>query len=318
MARKEHTPVGPAFDIDNTPAGHALALSEEQQTHDLESEMAFTAARIVGRIETALFSETVSQKVIVESFLELKKNKAYRAISFRDADGNLKRVQDLEEFCERYLKRTYRRVKQMADNYHLIGADLYESAEQIGFRQKDYSALKTLPSDDQDVIRQAMQTEDSGQVIDLIQEMAVRHASEKAALTAQTKEAEDTAAARDDVIKAKESKISQLEVRAASAERRQADFTDIEKRDYECAPLHKALSTAMLELDKIAREVAHLTQVVGGQLMRDECLHALAMVAQRAVNISETYHLPIDKDVLLSDYSELDLRAAGLKPEALQ
>ncbi len=318
MSRKPHQPAELGDTAGPMPAGHAITVAGEQETADIEREAAFTAARCLGRIEALEFSATVAARAQVEVFIELKQSKAYRAISYRDADGNRRYVADLEEFCERFLGKSGKRIREMAQQYHLLGGDLYEAAERIGFRNQDYRALKALPADDQVAIKAAMATDDREQILDLMQELSVRHASEKAALTAKAKEAEDTAADRDRVIGTKQGQISALELKVASAERRQADFTDIEKRDYECAPLHKALSTAMLELDKIAREVAHLTQEVGGQLMRDECLHALAMVAQRAVDISETYHLPIDRDVLLGDYSELDLRAAGLKPEALQ
>lgn len=193
------------------PESHALTLAEEQQAKDIENEMAFEAAKVVGRVETALFYETVSQKVIVESYLELKKNKAFMAVTYRDADGNVKRISDLAEFCERVFKKSYRRVQQLVENYHVIGSDLFETAEQIGFRQKDYTALKALPADDQEAIKQAMQADDRDQVLDLLQEMAARHASEKAALTAQAKEAEETAEARDQVVRKKESKITELE-----------------------------------------------------------------------------------------------------------
>lgn len=301
------------------PASHAITLAGEQETKDLESEMSFVAAKIVGRVETALFYETISQKVIVESYLELKKNKAFMALTYRDADGKAKRISSLHEFCEHVFKKSHRRVQQLVDNYHAIGADLFEQAEQIGFRQQDYRTLKALPADDQESIRQAMQHEAGrAEIIDLLQEMAMRHASEKAALQAKAREAEDTSAARDDVIKRKESKISELEVRAASAERRQADFSDVEKRDYECAPLHDTITDAMVALAKMEVEVARLTSQVGGELVRTECEHALAMIAQRAIEISETYYMPLNKDALLGDYEALELRAAGLTPEALQ
>lgn len=319
MSRTPHKPATTLPDPGTAAEAHAMTISADQQAHDIEREAAFHAAKIVGRVETALFYETISQKVVVESYLELKKNNAFMAITYRDADGNVKRISCLHEFCERVFKKTYRRVQQLVDNYHTIGADLFDAAEQIGFRQKDYQALKALPAADQAIIKQAMAEEtDRDQVIGLLQEMAVSHASEKAALTAKAKEAEDTAADRDRVIGSKQDQISALEVRLASAERRQSAFTDDETRDYECAPLHETINDAMLALAKMEVEVARLTSDVGGELVRTECEHALALIAQRAIEISETYRMPLNRDSLLGDYSALELRAAGLSPEALQ
>lgn len=211
MSRKNHPAAEIHAEPGSLPAAHAITLAEERQTNDLEREAAFEAARLIGNIEAARFSALCAEKVIVETFLKLKKNKAYRAIEVRDAAGNLRRCADLEEFCERFLGASYRKVKELTDNYHLVGADLFEQAERMGFKRNDYRALKALPADDQEAIKAAMQTDDRDQILDLMQELAARHASEKAALKAQTTEAEETAEARSEVIAAKEAKINALE-----------------------------------------------------------------------------------------------------------
>lgn len=234
MPRTPHQPAELGDSAGPMPDGHAITLAEERETADIERDAAFEAAKTVGQIEALLFSATVAEKAIVETFLKLKQNKAYRAIQFRDDAGNLRRVADLGEFCERFLKKSYRRVQEMASNYHLIGADLYEAAEQIGFRQKDYAALKGLPSDDQEVIKQAIAADDRDQVIGLLQEMAARHASEKAALTAKATEAEETAEARDSVIQVKQAAIGRLEEDLHKARRRLASATPDEVGEQLC------------------------------------------------------------------------------------
>lgn len=322
MSRKPHDPIEPEVLPGEVP-GHAITLSEEQATRDIERAAAFDAARLLGNIEAARFSALCAEKVIVETFLKLKQNKAYRAIEVRDADGNLRRCADLEEFCERFLGASYRKVKELTDNYHLVGADLFEQAERMGFKRNDYRALKALPADDQDAIKAAMQTDDRDQVLDLMQELAVRHASEKAALKAQTTEAEETAAARDDVIKAKEATISRLELRAASAERRQADFTDIEARDYECAPLHDTINETMVAMLMMATQVKRLVEEVGGELVTEECFHAVLLPIKRALEIAAHNGLHIDLATLFDEEAtaateSLQARAAGLTPGALQ
>lgn len=225
MARKAHA--APDIEVDTTgplPEGHSIIQADEAELNAIENDMAYVAGKLASRIETALFYETVSQKIVVESYIELKKNNAFRALTFKDTDGKTKNISSLDEFCEHFLKKSQRRVQQMANNYHLIGADLYDTAEQIGFRQKDYTALKALPAEDQDVIKQAMQA-DRDQVIDLLQEMAARHASEKTELTAKATEAEETARARSEVIASKEAKINSLEEANSKLKRRIATAT---------------------------------------------------------------------------------------------
>lgn len=306
------------------PEAHAILLAEEQAAKDIENEMIFTAGKIASRIETALFYETVSQKVVVESYLELKKTKAFRALQYRDQDGKAKHVSSLDEFCQVFLKKSQRRVQQLADNYHAIGADLYETAERIGFGQRDYNALKALPAEDQEVIRQAMSPDaDRDQVLDLLQEMAARHASEKEALTAEATEAKETAEARSDVIAKKESMINALQESNSKLKRRQANFTDEEKRDYECAPLHDAINESMVALLKMATEVKHLVEEVGGELVTEECFHAVLLPIKRALEIAAHNGLHIDLATLFDEQHDaplesLQARAAGLIPGALQ
>jgi hypothetical protein len=191
---------------------HALTLADEAAVRTDDAEMAFEAARALGQIESAQFSALCAEKVAVETFIKLKKNKAYRAIWLTDADGNRRRCADLEEFCERFMGHSYGKLKELASTYHLLGADLFEQAEKLGFKRNDYRALKALPADDQEVIKQAMSPEvDRDQILDLMQELSVRHASEKAELTAKAKEATETADARSEVIAKKESRINALE-----------------------------------------------------------------------------------------------------------
>lgn len=220
MARKPHTPETPEVEPGDVP-GHAITLSEEASIRNDDAERAFDAARALGQIEAARFSAQCAEKVMVEVFIKLKENKAYRAVMITDDSGNRRRCADLEEFCEHHLGSSYSKLKELTANYNLLGADLFEQAERLGFRRNDYRALKALPAEDQEIIKQAMQPESGrDQIIDLLQEMAARHASEKAALTAQAKEAEDTAEARSEVIATKERVINTLQEEAHKLRRR--------------------------------------------------------------------------------------------------
>lgn len=303
---------------DVTPA-HATMLAGELQANTVEQDMISMAMQDIGSLRALDFIRKISGRAQVEIYLRQVKTKAYKSVSYTNAEGETEKFPDIDTFCSAYLGESGRSLRSKAVNYHLLGAELFEVSERLGFKGKDYAALKALPAEDQEVIKQAMDPEvGRDQLIDLMQELAARHASEKAALSAKATEALETAASRDDVIGAKQAQISKLEVNLASAKRRQANFTDEEKCAYECAPLHDTISDAMVALAQMEVEVARLTSQVGGELVRTECEHALAMIAQRAIEISEIYRMPLDKDALLGDYAALELRAAGLSPEALQ
>ena len=193
MPRKPHQPAELGDTAGPMPTGHTITIASEEETKAIESEMAFEAARLLGQIEASQFSARCAEKVMVEVFIKLKQNKAYKAIHIKDDAGNTRRCAHLDEFCEHFLGKSARSVQELVANYHTLGADLFEQAERLGFKRNDYRVLKALPADDQEAIKAAMQPEvDRDQILDLMQELAVRHASEKAQLNTniQTKEAD--------------------------------------------------------------------------------------------------------------------------------
>jgi hypothetical protein len=165
------------------------------------------ALKVVGRIEAAEFMATVSEKMIVESAIALKQSKQYKGLPYKDADGNWRQVATFEEFCQHKLGKSRRRIDELVSNYSMLGSDLFEQAEKIGFRQRDYNALKALPSDDRLLIAQAIEEENLEKALDILQEMAAKHFRDKEAMTKQCDELTKTLEARETVIKDKAQEI---------------------------------------------------------------------------------------------------------------
>lgn len=160
-------------------------ISQAQQVA-VQSSIADTALmasyeilKRVGRIEALQFTATVTDLAIAKTFEEIKNSKQYKGLAYNDVKGNRQHVTDLEEFCHVFLGKSYSRCKQLSQNLTLLGEELYEQAEQIGFTARDYQALKALPADDQAIVKQAIETEDKEQVIDLMQEMAAKYQKDK-------------------------------------------------------------------------------------------------------------------------------------------
>lgn len=136
-------------------------------------------------------------------------------------------------------------------------------------------------------------------------------------------DAKSDAYAKDKLIQTQSENLQKLHKQLAEAERRQTAFTDEEKRDYECAPLHDTINDAMLALGRMAKEVGHLVDNVGGELVTEECFHAVLLPIKRALEIANYNRLHIDLQTLFDDQHDgaldgLEMRAAGLNPEALQ
>ncbi|NDV21033.1 hypothetical protein GO013_16620, partial [Pseudodesulfovibrio sp. JC047] len=144
----------------------------------MDAEAAFKG---LGRIEAAAFFSTVGDIVVAQTFQNIKKTKTYKNIPYIDASGNIRHVETLDEFCKVKLGKSYTRCYELSQNLHTLGPDLYESAEKIGFRAKDYRALKALPEDEQAIVKQALEAESKDEVLNVLTDLTERHNAERKA-----------------------------------------------------------------------------------------------------------------------------------------
>jgi hypothetical protein len=84
-------------------------------------------------------------------------------------------VQDLDEFCRQFMGKSYRRCNELADNLHTLGPELYEQAQAVGFRSRDYRALKALPADDQAAVKAALEDGDKDTALTVLSQLVGRH-----------------------------------------------------------------------------------------------------------------------------------------------
>lgn len=170
-------------------------------------------AEALGRVKAAEFFRRVGDVVVAQAFTDLRNSKKYKDYPIKDEEGNIRRCQNFEEFCQIAFGKSYKRCFELAQNLHTLGSDLYEAAERVGFRSRDYAALKALPAEEQAVVKQALASESKEQVLDILQDMAARHAAEKAAAQKQAEELSADLDARDKVLKDKTARLDELTVK---------------------------------------------------------------------------------------------------------
>lgn len=207
------------------PAGTEIAVREDVLAADAQAlteislgqQMvmdASNALEAVGAMKMGVFMATVAEKAIAQTYITIKESKAYKGLPYQK-DGMLRQVATLEEFCDVFMPKSRRRCEELAANFHLLGPALYEQAEAIGFRQRDYNALKALPADDQAIVKQAIEVGKFDNAIELMQDMAVRHAQEKSALTKEAAEAKANYQALDKVERQTRERLSDMERKQA-------------------------------------------------------------------------------------------------------
>lgn len=195
-------------DQDNTALVEIRKENNQMAAADVVIMGSFDAIKAVGRIETAQFYATVAEKLIAETALNLREGKKYKGLPYTDEDGNTRHVAHFDEFCERFLGKSARRVQELMSNYNTLGPNLYEQAERLGFRQRDYNALKALPADDRKLIAQAIEEESLDRALDLMQEMAAKHQREKEYTEKLLDNQAKTLEAKDGVIREKTEELN--------------------------------------------------------------------------------------------------------------
>lgn len=181
-------------------ARNQLSVIERQRQDlevraDQEKDAVFDAGLDLGRLEALDFIATVANSAILPIYENVKKSKAW-ALLRNPQSSNGSKFQSLEEFCQVKLGKTYSRLQHLVANRNLIGQEAFEQAERLGLHQRDYNAIKALPAPDQELVRRAVEEAKSrDEVLDLLQELAARHAKEKEAFTQQAEEAKQERAA---------------------------------------------------------------------------------------------------------------------------
>ncbi len=205
-----------------------------QTQAEQEKDEVLAAGIDIGRLEAMDFVLTVSTAAILATYENVKKSKAWRHLrNPRSAHGE--HFLSLEEFCEVKLGKSYQRLRAITANRNVIGSDAFEQAERLGLRQVDYNAIKGLPAPDQELVRRAVEEAQSrDEVLDLLQELAGRHAHEKDAFARQTEEAKQEHAA---TTKRLEVVTKQKEAAEAKAAR-----IAVMKPDESLADLHQELA----------------------------------------------------------------------------
>lgn len=208
---------GPAIapQITEERGAELVQLQNTSATVDQAIMDAEEVFRDLGRIEAAVFYATVSDSLLAQTFQKIKKNKSYKNIPYVDANGKARRIASLDEFCEVKLGKSARRMQELSQNLNALGPDLYESAERIGFRTKDYRALKALPAEEQAVVKQALASESKDEVLGILEDLAARHHAEREAAKKEAAELKADLDARDQLLETKTKSLDKTQMELA-------------------------------------------------------------------------------------------------------
>lgn len=188
---------------DDVKKSQALAVATNAITHDqlLLSEK-------VGAIKTTGFFKKVSTVTEIKLIAEIKESKQYKGLQMVSYEGKSVTCNTFEDFCQA-LGFSYEKVNQDIQNLATFGEDFLETSQRMGVGYRDLRKLRKLPEEDREVIinGEAVKAEDKDSLIELIEDMSVKHAKQKTTLENKVKELEKENKAKDAVIRQKQDTI---------------------------------------------------------------------------------------------------------------
>lgn len=185
----------------------AVTLHKGEMVHALH------VAQSVGMIEAFQFNEAVNRVGTLKKFQEIRETKAYKGLMLTDkSTGELVTVSTWEDFCKS-CGYSYQKIAEDLQNLATFGGDLLQAQEALGLGYRELrklrAGLKELPeSEQQALLERVKSAEDKEEVLIALEEMGVANAK----LRKDVKELQSTVQAKDEIAKAKNSKIDNLTV----------------------------------------------------------------------------------------------------------
>lgn len=220
MARKSNnTQPAPQPQVNEAAIAEDLQALETTHRLDTVQASALEVGKLVGRVESMLFLRTCGDRVIAETFRQLKDGRKYKDLVIDDGAGNIRPCGDLKEACEHFFGKSYTACAEILQNYEMLGAELYDKALQLGLQRNDYRAIRALPDDDQALIETTLADSSSREAVaDLIETLTERHAKKLADAQKKVTEAQEDAEAKDRIIANKNAREDELLKKLAAYE----------------------------------------------------------------------------------------------------
>lgn len=198
---------------DPVPAAHAITLAEERLLHiaDAYSGDRDLVNQLMGQAQALQAVAKLTTVVSLSKLQHIKDNKLYRATKgMITADGR-QLSGTWDEFVEALgMSRT--KVDEDLLNLSAFGEEALNSLTTIGAGYRELRRLRQLPDNiREEIAGQLVNLDDKEEIVALIDDMAARHAKEKAELESANAELKADAEANEQVISDKSTKLDSME-----------------------------------------------------------------------------------------------------------
>jgi hypothetical protein len=192
-----------------------------------------------------------------------------------------------------------------------LGSDLYQSAEEMGFKARDYAALRALPESDQKAVADALASDDKDAAISVLADLVSRQGARTAAAEAEAAEAKADYEAASKIIGEKSEELTKLRVDRL---RKPAALSD-EMKAWGAFVAGKIaeIRHALAQIDQVRESAMQLETPEPGTAAWDAHARDLGILANE---IDRLNPLALEVEGVARAYnSTLALVACGMEPE---
>jgi hypothetical protein len=195
---------------------HSETLANEAELEHIKAgytEDRDLANQLLGQAQMANAIAKFSDVVTLSKLQQIKENKLYRALAGKKAfspDGEeISDVGTFEGFC-RVLGLSYSKVHEDLQNLTTFGETALQNLSRLGVGYRELRKYRKLPEDQRTALIEAAKSGDKDTLLELAEDLIVKHAKEKEALTKQVTELTADAEATSRLMADKNTKLDEL------------------------------------------------------------------------------------------------------------
>lgn len=308
MTKKKFTDEASELQQDLEQAELAGQQAEEQaliQAAEAAEVTGYTEDRdlmnqLIGQVQMSRSIAKFADVISLTKAAHIKKTKLYRTLAGKkavDPEGNeIADVGTWEGFCQ-LIGTTRSKMDEDLRNLSEFGEEALENLNRVGAGYRELRKLRKLPEEEREMIinGEAVKAGDKETLIELIEEMAARHAKEKEALEKKQKNLEGDLEGARRMAANKSERIAKLETEI----HRKSALEPDERAAELSAQLDKAVlsaKSALLAPRGVIGEILDWEEAPRD--LKHGCAQAIARLHIALDEIQADYHLsPVDLDV---------------------
>lgn len=241
----------------------------------------------------------------VSKHAQIKENKLYQQLAGMTAPHGAVLKGTWEEYCV-LLGRSVDMVDRDIANLQAFGEQALEAMSLAGIGYRDLQQFRKLPVDQKTALIEAAKAGDKDTLLELAEDLIVKHAKEKEQLTAEVADLKGDIDAKDQLIGEKNEELDKLKGKKARHKPSAEDLLAHKAR-----PLYELIASAGILAAKLSAAVGNVLNEQD-DLLKAEAYNALTLATQYMLRAADENYMPLDMEALGLDTADFETKALGL------